>query len=90
MIENKELEVSDAKVVLVVPEGNTAYMQPTYLANRFPMLGKTVSEVFRATLKDPDKTFATVSPSLLLEAVERECGAAVSDWAAYMRERYGL
>ena len=89
MVANAELGVSDAKVVLVVPEGNTAYMQPAYLSNRFPKLG-TVSEVFRATLKDPNRAFATVSPSLLLEAVEQECGEAVSCWATYMRERYGL
>ena len=49
-----------------------------------------VSDVFRATLKEPDRTFKTVSPSKLLEAVEGECGAAVSDWAGYLHERYGL
>ena len=44
----------------------------------------------QAALKNPDRTFATVSPSLLLESVERECGASVQDWSAYMRERYGM
>ena len=87
---NRELGISDAKVVLVIPEGNSAYLQPPYLANRFPKLGTTVPEVFQATLEDPDKAFATVSPTLLLDAVERECGESVSDWAKYMRERYGL
>lgn len=90
MVANAELGVSDAKVVLVIPEGNSAYLQPHYLGDRFPDMGTTVPEVFRATLKDPDRAFATVTPSRLLEAVERECGTAVSDWSAYMRERYGL
>ena len=51
---------------------------------------RTVEEVMRATLKDSGRTFATISPSLLLESVERECGASVQDWSAYMRERYGM
>ena len=90
MVANSELGVSDARVVLVIPEGNSAYLQPSYLADRFPEMGATVPEVFSATLKDPDRAFATVCPSTLLKAVEQECGTAVSDWSAYMRERYGL
>ena len=94
MVAEQELGVSDAKVVVVVPDCNLIYRERITsppLAERFPDLG-TVSGVFRATLKNPDRAFATVSPSLLLEAVERECGQneKVSDWAAYMRERYGL
>ena len=90
MVAEGELDVSDAKVVLVIPEGNSAYLQPPYLRDRFPEMGTTVPEVFRATLKDPDRAFATVSPSLLLNAVEKECGETVSAWAAYLRDRYGL
>ena len=92
MVAKGELGVSDAKVALVIPEGNEAFMRPSYLARRFPGMDETVSDVFRATLKDPDRTFATVSPARLLEAVGRECGEApaISDWAAYMRKRYGL
>ena len=91
MVARGELDVSDAKVVVVVPKGNTAYRERITsppLAERFPHLS-TVSDVFRATLKNPDRAFATVPPSLLLDAVEQECGAAASDWVAYMRERYG-
>ncbi len=89
MVWKEELSVSDAKVVLVIPDDNKAYMKPAYLESRFPDMGTMVSEVFRTTLKDPDKAFATVSPSQLLDAVERECGDAVSDWAGYLHERYG-
>ena len=92
MVLKGELDVSDARVVVVVPDGNTTYRERITsppLAERFPDLG-TVSDVFRATLKHPDGTFKTVSPSTLIKAVERECGEAVSCWAAYMRERYGL
>ena len=94
MVAEGELEVSDAKVVVAVPEGNTGYREKitsSPLAKRFPDLN-TVSEVFSATLEDPDRKFTSVSPSTLLKAVERECGGdeKVSDWSKYMRERYGL
>ena len=96
MVANGELGVSDAKVVVVVPEENLAYRTAAYgkkttsppLVERFPDL-KTVDEVMRATLKDPDTTFKMVTPTQLREAVVDECGDAVSDWAAYIRERYG-
>ena len=90
MVRDRELRVSEAKVVVVVPRCNTVYRRRITsppLAERFPQL-ETVSDVMRATLKHPDRV-ASVCPSMLLEAVERECGAAVSSWAAYMRERYG-
>ncbi len=91
MAADRELCISEAKVVAVVPGDNAAYREritSPALAARFPRLG-TVSDVMRATLKHPDRSFASVCPSLLREAVERECGSTVSCWAAYQRERYG-
>lgn len=92
MVENRELGVSDAKVIAVVPSGNTMYrdrITSPPLAQRLPDL-KTVSDVFRATLKQPDDAYAMVCPSTLVAAVERECGGVAADWVAYQRERYGL
>ena len=96
MVAKRELDVSDAKVVVVVPEENRAYRTVAYgkkttsppLVERFPDL-KSVDEVMRATLKDPDAAFKMVTPTELREAVEGECGETVSDWAGYIRERYG-
>lgn len=91
MVANKELEISEAKVIVVVPQGNLAYREritSPALAGRFPEL-KTVSDVMRATLKRPDRDFTSICPTLLSEAVARECGAAASLWAAYQRDRYG-
>ena len=85
MVTDEELDVSEAKVVVVVPEANRAYRERITsppLAARFPQL-MTVSDVMCATLKYSDRAFASVCPSLLLDAVERECGGAVSSWAAY-------
>ena len=87
----RELEVSEAKVIAVVPEDNAAYRNPLTsppLAQRFPDL-KSVSDVFRATLKEPDEAYAIVCPSLLVGAIERECGGAAADWVKYQRHRYG-
>lgn len=96
MVSKGELGVSDAKVVVVVPEENVAYRTVAWgkkttsppLAERFRDL-KTVDEVMQATLKNPDAAFKMVTPTELREAVESECGDAVSDWAEYIRERYG-
>ena len=93
MVANLELDITDAKVVVVVPEGNSDYRERITsppLAERFPQ-HKTVSDVMRATLKDSDATFASVCPSVLLDAVERKCDSdATRDWVAYQRERYGF
>ena len=90
MVENRELDVKDARVVAVVPQSNTAYRERITsrpLAQKFPEL-KTVEAVVKATLKNPDG-FKTVDYSTLIGSVERECGAAATDWVSYHRERYG-
>ena len=92
MVRKGELGVTEAKVVVVVPKGNTAYRQSITsppLARCFPDFSK-VSDVFRATLKRPDDAYKTVCPSTLVAAVERDCGDAASEWVKYQRERYGL
>ena len=93
MVANRELNITDAKVVVVVPEGNSKYRERITsppLAERFPQ-HKMVSDVMRATLKDPDATFVSVCPTALLDVVERKCDSdATRDWVAYQRERYGF
>ena len=90
MVAGHELGVNQAKVVVVVPQSNTAYRERITskpLARRFPEL-KTVEKVVRKTLKREDG-FRATNYSTLVAAVERECGAATTEWAKYMRERYG-
>ena len=97
MAQQNELEVDEAKVVVVVPEDNRAYralsdgraVTSPPLARRFPHLG-TVEEVMRASLKDPETQFKMVSPSLLLEGVVRSLPDETVEWANYWRERYGV
>ena len=93
MVKDQELGITEAKVVVVVPQGNSEYRERITsppLAERFPE-HKTVSDVMRATLKDADAAFALVCPSVLVDAVERNCDSdVVRDWVAYQRERYGF
>ena len=91
MAMERELDISEARVIAVVPEHNTAYrnrLTSPSLAQRFPEL-ESVSDVFRATLKRPYEAYAIVCPSLLVDAIEGECGAAAADWTRYQRGRYG-
>ena len=92
MVNKGELGVTEAKVIAVVPDGNTTYrtcITSPPLAERFPDLN-TVSDIFRATLKRPDDAYKTVCPSTLVAAVDRDCDDAASEWVKYQRERYGL
>ena len=91
MVRCNELGVSKAKVIAVVPEENTAYrnrLTSPELAKRFPDW-KTVSDLFRATLKDPDDAYSIICPSVLVNAIESACGDSVAKWVSYQRERYG-
>ena len=90
MVRDRELGVSEAKVVVVVPEGNRAYRERVtslWLATAFP--NRAVSDIVRGTLVDPDSTYATVSQSTLAGAVREHCVEAVASWSAYHRDRYG-
>ena len=90
MVRNRELEVSEAKVVVVVPEGNRAYRErvtsPRF-SREFPYLA--LSEIVRETLTLPDRAYATVSQSALAGAVRSRCGNHVASWDSYHRNRYG-
>ena len=97
MVEEGELGVDEAKVVVVVPEGNWAYRTVTdgrtttspLLAQRFPKL-ETVETLMRASLKDPDAQFDMVAPAQLLDGVARSLPDETVDWANYWRDRYGV
>ena len=70
MVHQRELDVAEAKVVVVVPDRNRAYRRVTDggkttsppLIRRFPRL-ETVDEVMRVALKDAGPQFDMVAPS---------------------------
>ncbi len=90
MVRDCELDVSEAKVLVVVPEENRAYRErvtsPCF-AKMFP--NQIVSDIVRETLVDPDSAYATVSQSTLADAVREHSGEGVASWSAYHRDRYG-
>ena len=88
MVANEELGVSEAKVVLVVPEGNVAYrtgLTSPVLQAKFSDLA-TVEDVTRAAMAFPDRDFGFVSQSVLADAARPWGGP---QWSRYQRERYG-
>ena len=90
MVRNRELGISKAKVVVVVPEGNHAYREritSPWFAKALP--NRTVSDILREALVDPDHAYASVCPSMLAGAVRVACGETAAPWGAYMQERYG-
>ena len=88
MVAKKELGVSEAKVVLVVPGENFAYrsdITSPILQGKFPDL-VTVEDVTRAAMNIPDRDFGIVSQDVLAEAARAWGGP---QWSRYQRERYG-
>ena len=90
MVRGRELGVSEAKVVVGVPDGNQAYREritSSWFARTFP--NRTVSDIVRETLLAPDSTYASVSQSTLADAVREHCADGATSWSAYHRVRYG-
>ena len=90
MVRNRELGVTEAKVVIVVPEGNRAYRERVtspWFARESS--GKAVSDIVRTTLFHPDQTYSSAAPASLAEVVRRQCDEATASWSDYQRKRYG-
>ena len=90
MVRNGELGVSEAKVVVVAPEGNQAYRERVtspWLAREFS--NRTVSDIVHETLVHPDRLYASVSQAKLAPAVREHCGQTAASWGSYTHERYG-
>ena len=92
MIADRELGVTEAKVVVVVPADNVAYREKITsppLKERFPE-AKTVAGTMKSVLKRPEEQFAMVTPAELVCSVEASCGESVRQWVSYWRSRYGV
>ena len=97
MVQEHELGVDEATVVVVVPEQNWAYRTVSdgraktspSLARRFSEL-ETVEAVMRASLKRPGTQFNMVAPSSLLNALSESLPSETAEWAGYWRDRYGV
>ena len=90
MVRNRELGVTGAKVVVVVPEGNRAYrdrVTSPSLAMAFP--NRTVSSIVEEALVHCDRAYASLSQSNLADSVRSRCGDETVAWGLYHRDRYG-
>ena len=92
MVRDKEFGVTEAKVVVVCPEGNIAYrgtITSPALKARFPSASTTVEQAIQFALRTP-ACFTMTSPEALVAAVRQSQGAEkLSEWLGYQRERYG-
>ena len=90
MVRNRELGVSEAKVVVVVPEGNKAYrdrVTSPWMIKKYPR--RTVSQIIHATIDHFERNYQTVSQSLLANTVRTKSGTTSKPWGNFHRKRYG-
>ena len=81
--------LSDTRVVVVCPEGNTAYCERITspgLKQRFPDV-ITVEGVAKRLWRDPAGV-TVVDPGTLVEAVRKVWGTPVQQWSHYLHRRY--
>lgn len=86
-----DVQVADARVVVVCPEANTDYrraVHTTPLARRYAAL-TTVEEVMRATLRDPADLAVASSEGLVSALRASEHADSMTAWLAYHHDRYG-
>jgi hypothetical protein len=91
MVRKREFDITEAKVVLVCPTANIAFLQSI----TSPQLQKhlpnavTVEEGMRAILRD-QSDFIVTSPEALVRAVHHTPIATVlAPWLSYQADRYG-
>jgi len=91
MVQERELGVTDFRVVVVCPEANDDYrnrITSPDLRKRFPN-ANSIEHVMRQVLRGPS-IFVMTSPEKLLSEVRGSGAVAgLAAWSAYMRERYG-
>ena len=90
MVQKQELGVTEAKVVVVVPEENRAYRERVtspWFRSEYP--DQTVSDIVLQTLVHPQRAYISISQLALADAVREKRGAHVTSWSRYQRKRYG-
>lgn len=89
MVRERELDVSESRVVVACPAANTAYrdrVTSPHLTAAFPK--GTVASVMHGVARDP-AMFRVVDQATLGAAALAAGGASVSDWYSYNSQRYG-
>ena len=89
MVANQELGICDTKVVVVVPDGNRAYrdrVTSPSIVKMFPDCN--ISDIIHTTLYDGQRTYVTISQSVLADMVRDKSEPALEAWGNFHRERY--
>jgi hypothetical protein len=89
LVRDRELDVSEARIVVACPAANTAYrarVTSPSLRAAFPK--GTVASIMSSVTRDP-AMFRVVDQAMLGAAALAAGGASVSDWYGYNSERYG-
>jgi hypothetical protein len=90
MVDEGELGVTEATVVVVCPRENTAYrnrITSPDLQARFSR-ATSVFEVVQGSIRDPGR-FRITSQDALIRAIASSDSAVLDNWLAYHRDRYG-
>jgi hypothetical protein len=90
MVDEREQGVTEATVVVVCPQENTAYrdrITSPALEARFPR-ATSVIEAVEGSIRDPAR-FRVTSQDALLRLIASSQSAVLHDWLTYHRERYG-
>jgi hypothetical protein len=91
MVREKEFGISEAKLVVVCPEENTAYrtkITSDRLLRSLPD-AQTVEDVMRSILRDQNG-FVVTSPASLVAGIQQAgLGAPIDPWLRYQQDRYG-
>ncbi len=90
MIDENELGVTEASVIVVCPEENDAYRNritsPDFRARYSD--ATSVAEVVKNSLRDPGR-FRIISQEDLLTSIATSSNELLDDWFMYHQERYG-
>jgi len=90
MVRESEFGVTEAKVVVVCPEGNLAYRETITspdLKKRFPK-ATTIEQVVKAGLRSPGSFTMTSQEGLVAAVRDGAVAAALPAWLVYQHERY--
>ena len=90
MVDERELGVTEAKVIVVCPEENEAYrnrITSPELQARYSR-ATSVAEIVHGSMRDPGR-FLITSQEALLGSIADSNNALLDDWLTYHRERYG-
>ena len=82
-----KLGITEARAVVVCPDENREY-RDRITAPQLKERGRTVEDVVRSTLKDPER-FGMTTPEQLLKAVAGKHMPTLGEWSRYLVRRYG-